>query len=343
MNNKTNTAQLFKYDKEYFLVTKNEPAYFANNFVSSELDENQVSWLNFHSITDVESISSLCDKLKIDKIVVEDIYTKIQRPKVEEYHNYIFFSIRSALPTNDEFGTLIYEQISFILGERYLISFQDKSSDHFMEVRDRIETNKGRIRQKGPDFLLFRMLEAIVENYFEVVEEIQQNTIRLEKRLMRSAHSDTLKLIEHDKRRLAELRKIAIPMRDVALRIYNSENEQFKRENASYFDDLKDECIGVLEEIEVSKQTLDGLTNLYYAVQGQRMNEIMKVLTVISAIFIPLTFLAGIYGMNFQNMPELTHPNGYYILLIVMFVIAVMLISIFKARGWLGENKRRNR
>ncbi len=181
------------------------------------------------------------------------------------------------------------------------------------------------------------MLEAIIENNFEVLEEIQANTIRLEKRLIRSAHSETLKLIEQEKRRLAELRKISIPMRDVASQIQKSKNPLFTSENHYFFDDLKDSCVAVLEEVEVNKQALDGLTNLYYAVQGQKMNEIMKVLTVISAIFIPLTFLAGIYGMNFDNIPELHHKYGYFILLGAMFFITVILVFIFKRIGWLNQ------
>ncbi len=338
MENMLHTCQMFKYDKEFFLVEKNNPSFYAANFVNSELDDQQVAWLNFHSIQDVESITTICLNLKVDKLVVEDIYTKKQRPKVEEYGDYVFFSIRSALPSQNEPGTLINEQISFLLGNKYLMSFQEKSSDHFTEVRERIEYGKGRIRTKGPDFLLFRMLEAIVENYYEVIEEIQLNSIRYEKRLIRSSQTVILKLIEMDKRRLAELRKIALPLRDIASQIQKSESHLFKKENNYYFDDLKDACVGVLEEIDVNKQALDGLTNLYYAVQGQRMNEIMKVLTVISAIFIPLTFLAGIYGMNFDNMPELHHTNGYFILLSVMFLLTVILVLVFKRRGWLNKN-----
>jgi magnesium transporter len=331
-------CQLFKYDREFFLVTKNNPGYFAKNFVSSEMDEDQVTWLNFHSIQQVENISTLCDNLKIDKLVVEDIYTEKQRPKVEEYNDYIFFSVRSALPIDGESHLLRQEQISFILGEKYLISFQEKKSDHFTEVRERIELNKGRIRSKGPDFLMFRMLEAIVDNYYEVLEEITESTQRLEKRVMRSTQSEVLKLIEQDKKRLAELRKLALPMKDISSQIQKSENPFFRKENKYYFDDLRDYCVGVLEEIDINKQILDGLTNLYYAVQGQRMNEIMKLLTVVSAIFIPLTFIAGLYGMNFEYIPELHVKNGYFIALGAMLLIAIILIIYFKRRGWLGRN-----
>lgn len=331
-------CQLFKYDREFFLVTRNSPEFFAKAFVSTEIDENEVAWLNFHSTTEIEHITALCENLRVDKLVVEDIYTEKQRPKVEEYNDYIFFSIRSALPIESDSKMLRQEQISFLLGEHYLISFQQKKSDHFTDVRERIEMNKGKIRSKGPDFLMFRMLEAIVDNYYEVLAEITESTQRLEKRVMRSTQSEILKLIEQDKKRLAELRKLALPMKDISSQIQKSENPIFRPENKYYFDDLRDYCVGVLEEIDINKQILDGLTNLYYAVQGQRMNEIMKLLTVVSAIFIPLTFIAGLYGMNFEYIPELQMKNGYFFTLGFMLLIAVLLIFYFKRRGWLGKH-----
>jgi magnesium transporter len=338
MENESKICQLYQYDREFYLVTRNTPEYFAKNFFVSEMNPDEVSWLNFHSILPTNEIMELCQNLGIDKLVVEDIYTEKQRPKVEEYNKYVFFSIRSALPVENESGRLVQEQISFILGEHYLISFQQKKSDHFTEVRDRIESNKGKIRSKGPDFLLFRMLEAIIDNYYEVLEKISESTNRLEKRVMRNPQSETLKLIEYDKQRLAELRKLALPLKDITSQIQKLQDSFFRVENKYHFDDLRDYCYGVLEEIDIQKQILDGLTNLYYAVQGQRMNEIMKLLTIISAIFIPLTFIAGIYGMNFENMPEIRMKYGYFIALGSMLLIAVLLILYFKRRGWLGRN-----
>lgn len=338
MEKDSDVCQLYKYDPEYFLVTKNTPAYFAKNFLVSDIDPSEVAWLNFHSISFPAEIGEMCQHLGVDKLVVEDIYCEKQRPKVEEYNDYVFFSVRSALPIENEARHLRQEQISFILGDHYLISFQQKSSDHFTEVRERIELKKGKIRSKGPDFLLFRMLEAIVDNYYEVLEEITESTARLEKRVMRNTQSETLKLIEQDKKRLAELRKLALPMKDITNQIQKSKNPIFREENKYYFDDLRDYCSGVLEEIDINKQILEGLTNLYYAVQGQRMNEIMKLLTVVSAIFIPLTFIVGVYGMNFENMPELQTKYGYFVALGSMLLISILMIFYFKRRGWLGKH-----
>ena len=219
----------------------------------------------------------------------------------------------------------------------YLISFQNKSSDHFVDVRNRIEKKRGKIRLKGPDFLLFRMLEAIIDNYFEVLEHITETIEELEVKMHENTNANTLKLIELQKRKLIELRKIVIPLKDVTSQLEKTNSDLLENENHYYFTDLKENCLSVLEEIDVNKQILDGMANLYYAVQGQKMNEIMKILTIVSSVFIPLTFIVGVYGMNFENMPELKYKYGYYTVVGVMFAIAILLIFYFKRNGWLKK------
>jgi len=330
-------CQLYKYDHEFFMVTTNTPAHFATEFVQNAIDEDYVSWLNFQSLSERNCIEKACSNLHIDILSVEDIYTEKRRPKLEEYPNYVFFSVRSALPSENNTFILQQEQISFILGKNYLISFQEKSSDHFPDVRDRISKKRGKIRFKGPDFLLFRMLEAITDNYFEVLEDITDSIEKLEIRLLRNASHENLKLIEFQKRKLVELRKIVLPLKEVTFQLDKIKSPFIDPENHHYFTDLKENCMAVLEEIDANKQILEGMANLYYAVQGQRMNEIMKVLTVVSSIFIPLTFIVGVYGMNFEHMPELKYPYGYYTVVGVMFLIAITLLIIFIKRGWLTK------
>jgi magnesium transporter len=337
MENKQ-TCQLYKYDKEFYFISKESPEYFAREFVQNAIDSDYVSWLNYHDLTEKGPIEHLCDHLSIDKLSVEDIYAEKRRPKIEEYQNYIFFSIRSALPSSDTEAILKQEQVSFILGNNYLISFQSKASDHFSDVRDRIEKKRGKIRFKGPDFLLFRMLEAIVDNYYEVLEDITDAIQLLELKVLRSANSENLKMIEFEKRKLVELRKIVLPLKEVTFQLEKLQSPFLQVENRHYFADLKENCFAVLEEIEANKQILEGMANLYYAVQGQRMNEIMKVLTVVSAIFIPLTFIVGVYGMNFKYMPELEYHYGYYTVVGIMFTISVTLLIVFIKRGWLKRN-----
>lgn len=329
------SCQLYRYDQEFFLVTRNTPEFFATEFIEIARDESQVTWLNYHYLANREPIEKLCEHLHIERLSVEDIYTEKKRPKLEEYANYMFFSVRSALPAESNIFVLQQEQISFILGKNYLISFQQKSSEHFTDVRDRIEKKRGKIRSKGADFLLFRMLDAIVDNYFEVLVDITDSIEKLEMKLIRVANSDTLKMIEFQKRKLIELRKIVLPLKDVAFQLEKTQSQFINSDNHPYFADLKENCLAVLEEIDANKQILEGMANLYYAIQGQRMNEIMKVLTVVSAIFIPLTFIVGVYGMNFKYMPELEYKYGYYTIVAIMFAISISLLLFFVKRGWL--------
>jgi magnesium transporter len=331
------SCQLYRYDQEFFLVTRNTPEFFATEFIEIARDESQVTWLNYHYLANREPIEKLCEHLHIERLSVEDIYTEKKRPKLEEYANYMFFSVRSALPAENNIFVLQQEQISFILGKNYLISFQQKSSEHFTDVRDRIEKKRGKIRFKGADFLLFRMLDAIVDNYFEVLVDITDSIEKLEMKLIRVANSDTLKMIEFQKRKLIELRKIALPLKDVAFQLEKTQSQFINSDNHPYFADLKENCLAVLEEIDANKQILEGMANLYYAIQGQRMNEIMKVLTVVSAIFIPLTFIVGVYGMNFKYMPELEYKYGYYTIVAIMFAISISLLLFFVKRGWLKK------
>jgi magnesium transporter len=221
------------------------------------------------------------------------------------------------------------------MGENYLISFQDKPSDHFTDVRNRIEKDRGKIRKKGSDFLMFRMLEAIIDNYFEVLEDISVQIESIDAKLHIVQDKSILTSIELEKRKLIELRKIAQPMRDITNQLENSESPFIQSSNLHYFRSLRSSCLSVLEEIDANKQILEGMANLYYAAQGQRMNEIMRVLTVVSAIFIPLTFIVGVYGMNFEHMPELPQPWAYPAAIAAMVVSAVLPLVLFKRKGWL--------
>ncbi len=333
-------CQLYKYNQGFYAIVKEEPTHFVNDFVESELDLDYISWLNFHGLHDRNSIEKLCQKLKIDKLSIESIYNFSRRPKIEEYADYMFFSVKSALPNEEETVLLNQEQITFILGKNYLISFQEKSSDHFTDVRDRIEKARGKIRTKNADFLLFRMLEAIIDNYFEVLASISENIEKIDAKLHFSESKAIFKEIELEKRKLIELRKIVQPMRDVTMQLEHSESTFLDRNNFYYFANLKSSCVSALEEIDANKQILDGMSNLFYAAQGQRMNEIMKMLTVVSSLFIPLTFIVGVYGMNFEFIPELKWKSGYFIIWGIMLTIIALLMIYFVKKGWLKRDKQ---
>lgn len=331
------SCQLYDYNIESYTLTRNSPQYYADNFVSKKLmddKDDKNHWLNYHDLSDRESVERLCEKLGIDKLTIEDIYSDLKRPKLEEYNNYVFFSVSSALTQDPYSSSLKKEKISFLVGKDFLISFQEKSSDHFTDVRDRIEKRRGKIRIKGPDFLLFRMLEAITDNYFEVLDDIVENIEQIEHKITINPNSELLRRIENEKRKLIELRKVVFPLKEITSQLDKSESPFIHSENHYYFSTLKDNCLTVLEEIDANKQILEGMANLYYAVQGQKMNQIMKLLTIMSSIFIPLTFIVGVYGMNFEYMPELGSPYGYPAVMAFMLLLTIILLLYFKKRGW---------
>ena len=312
------------------------PEYFSESFFPETLRPERTYWLNFHDIECRQEIKKICQNLNADILTVEDIYRPNKRPKIEEYQSYVFFTLRSALP-NIESKMLAMEQISFILGSNYLVSLQEKSSDHFTNVRDRIEKKKGKIRDKGPDYLLYRMLEAITDNYFEVLEDITTGIAKIEEKI-KSPKSEILEDIETNKRKLIELKKIVTPIKEITSQLEKTDMQFIDPANQRYFSELRDNCETILEEIDGSKQILDGLSNLFYAVQGQKMNEIMKLLTLVSTVFIPLTFVAGIYGMNFENIPELKWTYGYFITWGIIVCITAALLYYFHKKGWLKSN-----
>lgn len=328
-------SQLYQYNVNDFVIDTNSPDFFAENLKNLiTINQKDTLWLNFHSLTCKESIESLFTSLNIDKLTIENIYKTEKRPKIEEYPDYLFFTVRSALSKEMNSFFLNKDQISFILGKNFLISFQSKKAQHFEDVRDRIEKKRGKIRLKGPDFLLFRLLESITDNYFEVLDDIVNSIEKIEHRLIYKPDNEILKEIEIQKRKLIELRKIVFPLKEIASHLERVMNPLIDKSNHYYFSEIKDNCITVLEEIDDNKQILDGFSNLYFAVQGQRMNQVMKLLTVVSAIFIPLTFIVGVYGMNFEKMPELSMKYGYYICWGIMVVITGILLFAFYKRGW---------
>lgn len=336
-------CQLYQYNSSFYLIKKETPAHFALEFSHNVLDDDHVSWLNFNSLAAKNDIVLLCQQLKIEKLSIENIFIEVRRPKVEETNGYIYFNVISALPsTKSDNELLIKDQITFFLGKDYLISFQSQEGDHFDDVRDRIEKNRGKIRSKKSDFLLFRALEAIVDNYFEVVDSIAKKTTRIDEFLRKSEDKSLLLQIEVEKRKLIELRKLTSPMLEISVQLLGSETNLIEENTRRYFSSLNHSCSHVITEIDSQKQILDGMANFYYAAQGQRMNEIMKVLTVISSIFIPLTFIAGVYGMNFDNIPELKFKNGYFVVVGVMFVLGLLLFLFFVSRGWLRKKDYSN-
>lgn len=324
-------SQLYSYSSDQ--LTKYTKKITINQLSQELQKQAEVSWFNMHRIPSESELKSISDVIKLHRTTREDILDLSQRPKVEEFENYLFFSLSTYIPkASNEKKT---EQISFILGDNVLISIQERKSDHFQEIRQRLETNLGIIRNKKADYLLYKLLDAIIDNYFSLLDQLSAEIEEMDFQTVKSPTPETLNKIEQHKRTLIYLRKLVFPLKETVARLDIGFPKFIEPENEPYFRDLRDNTQSILDEIDTHKQILDSLAQLYYANLSHRMNEIMKFLTMVGTIFIPLTFIAGIYGMNFAVMPELEWKYGYASVWIVMIVLTIILLLYFKRKKWL--------
>ncbi|MBI9038475.1 MAG: magnesium/cobalt transporter CorA [Bacteroidales bacterium] len=323
------SLQLFKYNSDEYFEDSN---YSEESFNKIPKDKYQY-WLNIHGIHDIEQIKNICTKLGVHHLVIQDILDVNQRPKFQEYDNYLFFSIKSILPTqSDELKT---EQLSFILGENYLVTFQEKKKDYFEHIRYRIRDNVGILRERGTDYLLYLLFESILDNYFKTLNNIENKLEELRfSDIKEDPSPNTLKTIELYKRQIHQIKRTIIPIKEFVTKIEREESNLINPKHFKYFYELKDLCLSLIDDCDQINMRLESNVNLFFSVQGHRMNQVMKILTVVATIFIPLTFIAGIYGMNFSNMPELNWKWGYLgVWIIILFVFAGMLFY-FKKKKW---------
>lgn len=322
-------TQLYRYNLEELEISNEVSDYHFLSEPSSDL----VTWFNVHGLHDVQVIEGLGQALALDRITIRQTLDTTLRPKVEEYENYLFFSIKSIL--KDEKAGLKVEQISYVLGNNYVTSFQEEVSDHFDRIRNKIEENLGLVRKKGADFLLYQLLDAILDNYFETIEAVNLDILELEKMVLTNPVQNTILKLEQTKHLAVIIKKSLVPFKDSLRTIQNRKVPFIAEDNQKYFSDLANNCLSAIEEIEATTKSLEGLTNIYFSSLSQKMNETMKVLTTVATIFIPLTFIAGIYGMNFENMPELKWRYGYFSIWGVMVLIFGFMIYYFKKKRWL--------
>lgn len=295
--------------------------------------EGSVEWINFDGIHDVKVIEEIGNHYSIDMLVLEDIVNSTQRPKIEDYTDYVHIVLKM-LTCNSRTNEIESEQVSFVFNSKMVLSFQEKNTDDFETVRDRIRKN-GKIRRMGTDYLVYSLLDYIIDNYFLVLEKTGEKIELLEDEVLTSSSKDTIKKIHELKREIIAIKKLVWPMRDILGILIKPENEFINESLIMYLRDAYDHIMEIIETIEAYKDFMAGLHDIYLSNISQRMNEIMKVLTLISTIFIPLTFLAGLYGMNFKNMPELELRYGYYVLLFIMLVLALGMIKYYRKKKWL--------
>lgn len=328
-SNKINLV-LFSFDNKAF--EENEILDTAK--LSIPLDDNKVKWLNMNGIHKVDVVESVGKHFGLHNLLLEDVLNTHHRPKAEYYENHMFFTLKM-LGINKAGTKIVSEQVSFVLGKNYLISFQEQQGDIFDQIRDRIRNKKGKIREKKADYLFYALIDAVVDNYFLIIERFSENVENLEEQVMDRLNEDTLKEIQLVKKQLIQLRKSISPLREAVSSVIKDEIDLIQPENIKYLRDVYDHIIHITESVESQRDIVSGLKDLYMSELSNRMNNTMKVLTIIATIFIPLTFIAGIYGMNFDNMPELHSKYGYPIVWGLMIVITIGMVVYFKKKKWL--------
>ncbi len=292
------------------------------------------TWLNIDGIHDIELIDRLGRHFDIHPLTLEDILNTAHRPKFEEFEHYGYIVLKM-LRYDPVDNQLSMEQVSLILTETVLISFQESRGDVFEPVRARLRKGRGRIRKAGSDYLAYALIDAVVDHYFTILEQIGTQIEEMENRILTSPEPETLQRLHDLKREIIYLRKQIWPLREVVGGMAKEESALIQAATMVFLRDVHDHTIQIIETIESQRDLLAGLLDLYMTGISNRMNEVMKVLTIIATIFIPITFIAGLYGMNFKNMPELEWPWGYGLALGVMIVMAISMVLYFRKKKWL--------
>lgn len=322
-------SQLFIYNEAAYTELPHDAT--CPDVDAPEYDQ-KVIWLNYYGLHDVSVFEALGKAVELDRFTLRQIVDTTLRPKAEEHEHYLFFSINSILSKEE---SLLIEHLSFILGKNYVISFQEKRGDHFDHIRHKIRENLGLIRKKESDYLLVQLLDAILDNYFETMDAINQEITEMEPDVLNNPTQQTLVKLEKAKKMTAAIKKSLKPFKEALAAILNDRTTFVSKGNKKYFRDLKNNCSSVIEEADASLAALESLTNIYFSSISQKMNEIMKVLTTVATIFIPLTFITGIYGMNFEHMPLLHNRHGFLLVFGGMFAALGVMIGYFKWRRWM--------
>ncbi|MBN1435872.1 MAG: magnesium/cobalt transporter CorA [Sedimentisphaerales bacterium] len=319
--------------------------YDAGNYQEKQIDDvadcggfkdtDTVSWLNVDGLHEVGIIESIGKQFGIHDLVLEDILNTHQRPKVDDCEGYIYVVIRMYKSDQASEGDNGSEQVSFLLGSHFVISFQEMIGDIFDPVRDRIKNTKWRIRKLGADYLLYALIDCIVDHYFVFLEKMGDTIESLQEEVASDPTEDTLRQIHKLKREMMMFRKAVWPVRDLANALVHSESSLIKDETKVYLRDVYDHVAQVIDTAETYREMISGMLDVYLSSISNKMNMVMKVLTIIATIFIPLTFIAGIYGMNFDHMPELHWKWSYPALWGVMITIFVIMVCYFKKKKWL--------
>ena len=297
----------------------------------TQIKPNEVNWVNLDGLDNHAIISKLGERFGLHALLLEDI-TSEHQPKAEEYDNYLFFTLK--MLHRIEVNRISYEQISFVLGKNYLLSFQEIEGDLFGPFRERIRLDQGRVRKKGSDYLLYRLIDIIVDNYYVVLDNIGTQIENIEDAVYQTPSEKAFQHIQQLKKELIYLRKALYPLRDALNKLIKDESGFIQSDNIRNFSDIYDHVVHLIDSMDTYKDLTSSLMDIHINTLNTRMNEIIKVLTMASAIFMPLTFIVGVYGMNFDFMPELHSKWGYPVVWVLIIVTTVGMLRYFKYKKW---------
>jgi magnesium transporter len=290
-----------------------------------------ISWINVYGLEDSPAIQQMADIFKIHPLTVEDILDVDQRPKAEEFEDYLFITFKAVNPGSG----LVFEHISLVITDDTVLTFQEKPGDYFDGIRKRILNNAGRVRRMGTDYLAYAIIDAVVDEYFVVLDELGGDIEEFEDRAVDEKDEDFIQDIQKIKQELIRVRRMVWPLRESLSLLMHRDSKRLSSEMEPFLKDLHDHIIQVGETVETYRELIAGVMEINLSAASNRLNKVMKVLTIISTIFIPLTFIVGVYGMNFRFMPELDYPLAYPITWGIMVIIALGMILFFKRRHWM--------
>ena len=297
-------------------------------------EEGRITWININGLHDTNIIEDISNMYGIHPLTQEDIVNTDQRPKVDDMQDYMFISV-DMIDYNMGDAEMLSEQVSIVLGKNFVITFQEREGDLFDSIRNRIRKNAGRVRKKGSDYLAYCLVDVIVDHYFMVLERIGDEIEDIELLLVEDMEQVTLQRLHVMKRNLIFLRKSLWPLREVAAQLERTDSRHITADTRMFLRDVTDHTLQVIDTLETYRDMVSGLFDIYMTMASNRMNEVMKVLTIIATIFIPLTFIAGVYGMNFKYMPELEWKWGYPASVAIMVLVAIVMLYYFKKKRWL--------
>ena len=321
---------VFEFDELSF--QEREPENLEECFLFKK--EPTVTWVNVHGVHEVEILEKFGNCFGVHPLVMEDILNTDQRPKIENYGEDLFIVLKM-LSYDEKKGEISAEQVSLVLRSNAVLSFTEKEKGAFTPIQERLRSGKGRLRKMGADYLAYTLLDIIVDHYFAILEKLSEKIEELEEELVTNPTTPILQKIQTLKREMIFLRKWVWPLREVISSLERGESSWIQEGTRFYLRDVYDHTIQVMDTVETFREVLSGMMDIYLSSINNRMNAVMKVLTIIATIFMPLTFLAGVYGMNFKHMPELEWQWGYPLLWVFMILIAGFMLISFRKKRWL--------